>query len=135
MTRKLPDNVKKLRGTDQPCRMSGETLDFESIEDVPEAPTSLNVQGRDYWERIVPILIKKRVLTIADLESLEILCVLYGKVMQAVSAGVDVNASSVTQLRLYQTEFGLTPASRAKIKAGDDGGKGNKFTQRGKKKT
>lgn len=134
MRRKLPDNVKKLRGTAQPCRLVGETLEFEQVEDAPEAPESLGLFGRQYWERITPLLLDKRILTQADLESLEVMCILYHKIRQSVAAGVDLNAASITQLRLYQTEFGLTPASRAKLKAGDDGSKGNKFTGNGKKK-
>jgi phage terminase small subunit len=133
--RRLPENVKQLRGTAQPCRSIGETLDFEPVEEIPPAPISLGVHGKAYWDRIVPLLLAKRVLTVVDLESLEIMCMMYHKVLKASFAETDLNAASVTQLRLYQTEFGLTPASRAKLKAGDDGPKGNKFSGNGKKKT
>ena len=135
MTRRLPDNVKQLRGTAKPCRSIGETLDFEAVDQIPPAPISLGVHGKEYWDGIVPLLLDKRVLTVVDLESLEIMCLMYHKVLKASFAETDLNAASVTQLRLYQTEFGLTPASRAKLKAGDDGPKGNKFSGNGKKKT
>ena len=135
MSRKLPDNVKQLRGTAKPCRAVGETLEFQAVDVAPDAPESLGLFGKQYWDRIVPILLDKRFLSIADLESLEIMCILYHKIRQGVAAGIDLNASTITQLRVYQTEFGLTPASRTKLKAGDDGGKGNKFTGNGKKKT
>lgn len=131
--RKTSDNVKRLRGTDQPCRMSGETLDFDAVEQAPKAPECLPVEAMTYWNRIVPILLNKRVLTIADLEALEVMCALYGRVKKLIAAGVDIPASMVTQLRLYQTEFGLTPASRNKIAAGEEPSPGNKFAGRGKK--
>lgn len=133
--KRVPDNVKALRGTDKPCKEFGPSLDFEAVEDLPAAPQYLDVRAKAYWDRITPVLFEKRVLSVADLEALEVLCILYGKVRQAVEAGVDVNAATVTQLRLYQTEFGMTPVSRQKIRAGDDGSKGNKFTGNGKKKT
>lgn len=132
--RPVGDNVKELRGTNQPCRSQGDVVEFDALENLPEAPQYLDVRAKSYWQRIVPILFEKRVLTIADLEGLEVLCVLYGKVRQMAEAGVDISASCVTQLRLYQVEFGLTPASRSKLKAGEDGGKGNKFAGNGKKK-
>ena len=131
--RKTSDNVKRLRGTDQPCRMTGETLEFDALSEPPDAPVSLNTHGVAYWNRIVPILLEKRVLSVADLETLEVMCLLYGKIRQQALAQVDVNASSVTQLRMYQTEFGLSPASRNKIAKGDDAGESNKFTRNGKK--
>lgn len=135
MTRKTSDNVKRLRGTAQPCRLAGETLEFDALSEPPEAPISLNNHGVEYWDRIVPVLLEKRVLSVADLETLEIMCLLYGKIRQQALAQVDVSGSLITQLRLYQTEFGLSPSSRNKIAKGDDAGKGNKFTRNGKKTT
>lgn len=132
--RKTPDNVKSLHGTDQPCRMTGDVLDFDAVNEAPTAPESLPVEAKQYWDRIVPVLLSKRVLSVADLEALEVMCALYGKIKKMIAAGVDISASTVTQLRLYQTEFGLTPASRNKINAGEDAGKANKFSGNGRKK-
>lgn len=134
MTRKTPDNVKSIRGTKQPCRTVGETVEFDLVDAIPPAPEYLDVIAATFWRRIVPVLVDKRLLTLADLESLEVMCALYGKVRKCIEANVDINAATVTQLRLYQTEFGLTPASRTKMKAADNGKKGNKFTNRSKKK-
>ena len=131
--RKTANNLKVLRGTDQPCRMNPDEIDFPTLSQVPDCPDYINVYGSQYWNRIIPVLQAKKVLTEADLEALEILCLLYGKIRKAASAEVDLNASMITQMRLYQTEFGLTPASRGKIKAGGEEGKANKFSSNGRK--
>lgn len=132
--RKTSDNVKSLRGTSKPSRTTGPTLDFDAVSDVPEAPEVLPIEAKQYWDRIVPILLSKRVLSIADLEALEVMCALYGRVKKYVMLGADINAATVTQLRMYQTEFGLTPASRNKIAAGEDVPEGNKFGKNGRRK-
>jgi len=132
--RKTPDNVKKLRGTDQKCRMTGANLEYDLVEDAPIVPDTLTADGQAYWKRIVPILMEKKVLTVGDFESLEVLCLVYGQIIRQSRAGIDIDASKITQFRLLQTEFGLTPASRAKLKPSDDGKDANKFTGNGKKK-
>ena len=131
--KKDPDNVKQMRGTARPSRLHGEWVEFEAVEDAPEPPQYLPVQAANYWRRLVPILLSKRVLSIADLESLEVLCVLYGRVRQMTEAGIDIQASLVTQLRLYQSEFGLTPVSRQKVGSGGEKPKGNAFANNGRK--
>lgn len=131
--KKDPDNVKQLRATERPDRMNPDAVDFESVEQKPDAPSYLDVRAKGYWDRIVPILISKRVLSVADLEALEVMCSLYGKVRQMVEAGVDISSALVTQLRLYQAEFGLTPVSRTKIAQGSDKPKNNPFANNGSK--
>ena len=115
--------------------MNDEEVSFDPMDEVPECPGYINVHGRQYWDRIVPVLQSKRVLTEADLESLEIMVLLYGKVRQAAQAGVELNASTITQLRLYQGEFGLTPVSRTRIKQSGDGVKENRFKKNSKART
>ena len=131
--RKQSDNIKSLHGEDRPSRLAGATLDFPALEDAPAAPDFLEIEAKQYWDRIVPILRRKKVLSIADLEGLAVLCALYGRVCKMLAAGVDVSAATVTQLRLYQTEFGLTPASRNKIAGGDDGAATNPFASHGRR--
>jgi phage terminase small subunit len=134
--RKVPDNVKELRGTKQPCRSTGDGwVEFEELTEAPDPPQYLEIEARQYWERIVPIMLAKKVLTIADLEAVEVMCVLYGKVRKMATAGVDISSALVTQLRLYQTEFGLTPHSRNRVAAGDATPKGNKFAGNGRRKS
>ena len=130
--RKITDIERTKRGTDKPYRMVGETLEFDELPDSLPAPDFLNVWGKKYWDRIVPILQHRGVLTVVDVEGLEVLCMVYGMIRAHAVAGVDVNASLVTQLRLYQREYGLTINSRVSIK--DDRKGNNPFNTNGRKK-
>lgn len=125
--RKVPNHLKVVRGTDQPVRMQALEIEFEPLAEAPVAPDWLDILAKKYWDRIVPVLMAKKVLSEADLEALSVLCALYGKVRQAYTAGVDLSASLITQLRLYQTEFGLTPVSRSKITKSGEDAKDNPF--------
>ena len=133
MRRKNPDAVKRLRGTDQPCRLSEECIEFDAVDvaNPPDPPDWLNTWAAEYWERIVPPLIEQGVLSVADLEALEILCTLYGRVREYALAGTDVSAAVLSQLRLYQSEFGLTPASKQRVKVTGKEIK-NRFSRNGK---
>lgn len=130
--RKQSNNVKSLHGEDRPSRLTTAQVDFPALEDAP-APDFLEIEAKQYWDRIVPILRRKKVLSIADLEGLAVLCAMYGRVRKMLAAGVDISAATVTQLRLYQTEFGLTPASRNKIAGGDEEAVTNPFATHGRR--
>ena len=86
--------------------------------------------GKIYWERIIPILLKKGALLVSDLEGLEVLCMIYGIIRAKAKAGDEVNASLITQLRLYQREYGLTASSRAGIRAEPNSTRENPFAKR-----
>lgn len=125
--------MKVVRGTDQPCRRHGEDLEYDPVEGDFPPPDWLNADAQNYWRRIVPILQKNRLLTEADLEALEIMCLLYGEVKKIGKAGMEPKGSTVTQLRLYQAAFGVTPISRIGIKpAGKE--RENPFSRNGSKK-
>lgn len=89
-----------------------------------------NLEARQYLSRVTQELVKKNVLSILDLGALEMMCALYGQIRNTSQAGLEVQAATLTQLRLYQTEFGLTPASRSRI-TGQREGRQNKFRERG----
>lgn len=124
---RIPNNVRHLRGTDKPSRRNIHELEVPPQTDKVTPPKSLKGEALRYWKRIVPLLQKHKVLTEVDHEALEIMCVLYGQVQKQMKDG-EVIASTVTQFRLYQAQFGLTPGSRTNIKTGEnpfgkDGGK------------
>lgn len=130
--RKLPDNVKELRGTNQPCRAGGAWIDdLDPVDEMPEAPRYLSIEAKEYWGRVTVALQERGILSELDLEALEVLCVLYGRMRAMATAGVDVNCALVTQLRLYQTEFGLTPYARSKPGLQVSKPTGSKFDRNG----
>lgn len=129
---KKPNHLKVVRGTDQPCRMKADEVEFDPVAEVPEPPEWLTAHAQNYWRRVAKVLTANKVLTEGDLEAMAVMCVLFGKIRQMSEAGVDMSASLINALRAYQGEFGLTPASRAKITKGD-ADKENPFAKHGRK--
>ncbi|MGA9851854.1 MAG: P27 family phage terminase small subunit [Gammaproteobacteria bacterium] len=127
--RKTSNHLKIVQGTAAPRRMNPNELQFEPLTGEVAAPDWLNVHAQKEWRRIVPILQSKGVLSEPDLPALATMCMLYGKMVQSVVAGESVNASLVAQLRLYQAEFGVTPASRSRVPKGKDEKTENPFTR------
>lgn len=138
---KLPDNIKVLRGTDQPCRMNPDQPEYESTRlacpfgsDQPEHAA--------YWQQIVPQLIRAGVATDIDESALRVLCEKwieyrtfqskvdeYGPVIKApksdyiqLSPYYTGMKQALADWQKMMTEFGMTPASRTKIKVDKDKG-------------
>lgn len=130
--KKLPNHLKVVRGTDRPSRMNQAEVAFDPAQGPLEPPDWLNEFAKDYWREVVPQLQTKRVLSGVDLGALELLCHAYGQLRQAVMAGTNWNAAAMREYRLLASEFGLTPASRARVKAGSRDGQ-NEFTKHGQK--
>lgn len=121
----------------------------DAVTRAPAAPGWLSADAKREWRRVMPILVKRRILTTADLGSLENYCVCIGTIremernLQAqghiletfkensegdlVSLGakrnpaVAVQADAMTRARLLAAELGLTPVSRSRPAIREDG--------------
>ena len=111
--------------------------DPEAIEDL-DAPDWLSPDAKAEWDRVMPILADRRILTDADLGSLENYCIATGCVREMdrhlqeygyvlVSEGgmkrnpaVGIQSDAMTRARLLAGELGLTPVSRARPSIRDD---------------
>jgi P27 family predicted phage terminase small subunit len=101
-------------------------------------PPHIGEHGRGFWTRTGRILIEKGILTPGDRESFTALCLAYNRMIEAEiqmqKEGMTVTGSrgdtkkspcftiwkvSCDQFNLLAKEFGLTPASRNKIKVED----------------
>ncbi len=120
-----PHGLKLLDGTAKP----GDEPDVELPE--PEDGTPPNwldtSDALEEWDRLYALLVDTRVLTQGDLSALAHLCKLHGKVVALYRAGEFPNSSQIQQLRTYYNEFGLTPASRARVKPAGRAEKKNPF--------
>jgi len=73
----IPDTIKRLRGTDQPCRLSGE-VNTDPIEDIVEIVNSGQLRvlktkrAKDIFKEKANQLIQLKVLTKMDFEQLAI---------------------------------------------------------------
>ena len=125
-------------------------IDNDAVTGAPAAPGWLSKDAKAEWRRVMPGLVQRRILTRADLGSLENYCICIGIVREAerhlqkhghvfesfkdtddglVSLGMKRNPASlvlkdaIAASRQLAAELGLTPVSRSRPavrEAGDD---------------
>lgn len=118
-------------------------VDNAAVSKAPPVPTWLSKDAKAEWRRVVPILVERRILTTADLGSLENYCTAIGQVREMERQlqrdghvidtdkglkrhpAVGIQSDAMTRARLLAAELGLTPVSRSRPalrgeSAGDD---------------
>jgi len=114
------------------------STDPDALDSLP-VPDWFAPDASAEWSRIMPILLERRILTDADLGSLESYCVATGtiremeRLLQADGhilnvegtlkkhPAVSVQSDAMTRARLLASELGLTPVSRSRPSVRDDG--------------
>lgn len=109
---------------------------------VPRPPSWLPTEAKDEWRRILPPLIKRRILTDTDLATVESYCLAVGTVRRCQAAIADEGdtvstkegvkrhpafttmAQMMSEMRRLAAELGLTPASRNKAGKPPEGEEG-----------
>ena len=109
-----------------------------ALEAVITAPAWLSKQAKAEWRRVMPDLTKRRILTAADLGSLENYCIAIGQVRDMerlvgkeghvvetargprAHPAVRIQSDAMTRARLLAAELGLTPVSRSRPAIRDD---------------
>ncbi|MGE0853649.1 MAG: phage terminase small subunit P27 family [Hyphomicrobiaceae bacterium] len=96
----------------------------DAITRVSAAPTWLSVSAKKEWRRVMPILVARRILTHADLGSLENYCIATGRVRDLERAiqldgRIDpvlarLQDKAMSSARQLAAELGLTPVSRSR---------------------
>lgn len=100
-----------------------------------DAPDWLAEGARAEWNRVMPDLIERRILTDADLGNLENYCICIGRVRQmetSIQAEIDpemmlklirVQDKAMASARQLGAELGLTPVSRSRpaVREKEDG--------------
>lgn len=118
--------------------MRGRKPELKAIEGglatVPRAPSWLPTEAKDEWRRVLPSLIKRRVLTETDMAAVENYCLAIGTI-QRCQAKIALEGDTIghgakrhpafgtmvqmlSESRRFAAELGLTPASRNKARAG-----------------
>ena len=111
--------------------------DPEAITDLAPPPW-LSADAAAEWARVMPILAERRILTVADLGSLENYCIAIGTVREMERQlqadghviqteqglkrhpAVGIQSDAMTRSRLLAAEIGLTPVSRSRPTIRDD---------------
>lgn len=107
----------------------------EPLSEVPAAPKDLGKHGREYWQRLAPLLVEARILTPLHLEAFKVLCEtwqIYREMQLKLNKLDDWTfttdkgyCAELPEVRLRQTaiqtlarlwpKFGLTPEALAKL--------------------
>lgn len=139
----IPDELKKLRGTDQPCRMSNTVEYAERITDIKMITSTSRLKllptkrAKDIFKQKANQLIALGILTVLDIEHLAVyansLDVLfscmesmrneptpkYNKNMELIGyvpdPSINMYRQMVEHVNRIGAEFGFTPISRQKI--------------------
>lgn len=129
----MPANVHKLRGSYRGDR-HGDGITVDAV--LPDPPVELSEVGQKEWRRIAPELSKVGLLSNLDLTALEMYCRVYcrwldaekkldeGDLVFKTKTGYEANSAylnvvnmCIKQMQSIMGEFGMTPATRARMKA------------------
>lgn len=130
-----PTNLKVLAGTFRKDRHGDGGVDYPKTHNakppdwVLEMPVGVRTHALDEWERLVPLLESQLVMTEADWSELAHYCTLHGKIVASYLSGDFPSVSMLAELRKLGGDFGLTPATRARIPKAGAGKKENPFTK------
>lgn len=129
-------------------------IERDAIQDMPP-PDHLSEDAREEWRRIVPILAERKILTYADMGSVENFCMAMGLVREmereiqrlgavqkvyqidkegnshlvrmAKNPAVSIQSDAMTRARLLAAELGCTPVSRSRPSVEDNDGDDDLF--------
>ena len=131
-TKILPDNIKQLRGTDQPCRMNPEAPEPELV--CPDPPDYLPKQAAEHFRKTAAQLYELEIISELDVDNLAAYCSSFVSyielqkeirktgIMVKTDQGMILNPlvdKSFKVLAVAQKlacQFGMTPSSRMSVK-------------------
>lgn len=100
-----------------------------AVKKVSKPPSWLSKDGKTEWSRVIPSLVERKILTNADMGSLENYCVASGRVREIERAiqknGIDpvlvrMQDKAMATARQLAAELGLTPVSRSRPAVRED---------------
>lgn len=141
---RTPTKLHVLRGTNRKDRQNPAEPTPPPAPTAGQAPSWLSPKARPWWKRIRPLLVRMQVLSAADTIALGLLCDALAEYIEARNVLVkhgttyettttdgsllirrrpewDIAKDAWRRAKLMATEFGLTPAARAKVSASDVG--------------
>lgn len=112
--------------------------DKNAMTTAPRVPAWLTRHAKAEWRRIMPLLTARKILTEADMGSVENYCIAIGQVREMEEVikkqghvmmtergprahpAVKIQSDAMTRARLLASELGLTPVSRSRPSIRDD---------------
>lgn len=124
----MKGNAKKARTRDEPK--------FPLAKDLSPPDWLVGLDALAEWRRLVDLLTPTRVLTEGDVSNLAHYCNWHAEIVRRSRTWADPNVPSeevtapmIAQLRMFASEFGLTPASRSKVAPAKEGANENEFAR------
>jgi len=131
-----PTALKKIRGTDQPCRINSQEPESETITMLPPAPVWFTKLAKKVYKIKGSELIKMKLLSRVDLDMFVSYCVEYAAYLETSEQLTKIpsmalldaesellykrlsqrNGTAWERSKTIATQFGFTPSSRASLK-------------------
>jgi phage terminase small subunit len=116
--RKLPRNVVEMRGNPGKRAINAAEPVSEAISSFAP-PRKLKAEAKREWDRVIGFLSNNGIIGAECLSILATYCMVHAKIVELETAGMPIEAATLTQYRMLASEFGLTPTGRAKLKTGN----------------
>jgi len=132
-----PAAFKNLAGTSRPDRTAGvgASSPGEVLALMPAAPAwLLDAWAVHEWHRLGPVLLHAGLLTVGNINTFAQMCAVHGALATCYENGGKAVASDVAQYIKLVGEFGLTPATAAKVRGPDPAAsRSNAFATNGRR--
>jgi phage terminase small subunit len=109
MRKPTTDAAKRAAGTYRP---STSRASAELVPNQPRMPASLTEPAKAVWRRVVPLLAQHRMIARLHVDSLVLYCESWARFA---ANPAEAKPALVAQLRILQSELGLSPSSTARV--------------------
>ena len=117
----LQGNQGRHKSTKELEKEAASEIVVEPLTEIPKPPIKLKgIVAKREWNRLMPILIKRGIISDDNLSSFVTYCNRLADIAKCDKNDQIPPASLIAQFRLLAEEFGLTPASRVKVKTISD---------------
>lgn len=142
-----PTAQKRLAGNPGKRALNSSEPSFSNITNI-DPPSYLDEGAAEMWQRVMPELLREKVLQVTDMHNVEAFCVAYSKWKESerivVRLGIVVESAqgapmknpaltaaneAMRQMVMFGSLLGLDPSSRSRIIGGDKSDAGNKFAE------
>lgn len=135
-TKRVPIEIKELRGTVSKNQQAVEPIKFETLRDNPQPPSYFGEVGKSEWHRILDQYKATKIFSVLDIPSITVYCkawddydriqkglssgiysefVTYENGTQQVSPHMTLLQRAIDSIRVYGERLGVTPVSRTKV--------------------
>lgn len=123
----IPDEIKRLKGTAQPCRMRPNSPKIRDLVQLPEPHKSLKGEAKEIYLDTGQKLLQIGILNSVNLGTFVVYCFYLGlslKYQSMLHEAEDIDSAgkiqrlysdAVKNVRMMAVEFGITPSSAGKV--------------------